>query len=107
MGNFSRLHDTWMETMGIYMTKAEAPMASMSFSMQCLPFCLPTAVSEPLKRARLSVLFLFVCMSIVLLLPFCLGIQTEQTELKTESVSWNTKEWGEGGIYLLWDSKME
>ena len=106
MGKFSRLHDTWMETRGIYMTEAEAPMASMSFSMQCTPFCLPTAVSEPQKRARLSVWFLFVCMSIVLLLPFCLGIQTEQTELKTESVSWNTKEWGERGTYLLWDSKM-
>jgi hypothetical protein len=106
MGNFSRLHDTWMETMGMYMTKAEAPMASMSSSMQSLPFCLPTAVYEPQKRARLSVRFLFVCMSIVLLLPFCLGIHTEQTELKTESVSWNAKEWGEGGTYLLWDSKM-
>jgi hypothetical protein len=92
---FSRLHDTWMETMGIYIAQSEEPMARMPHSKLS---------HAPMISMLHTMMILAVCLSTVLLpkllLPPCLGMQTP--------ISWNAKERGEeDGPDLLWNSKMQ
>ena len=97
---FSRLHDTWMETMGIYMTLSEEPMARVQSMSVPAPLSVKTQSFEPMISMLHAMLILFACLSTVLLFPPCLGKQTGRTELVTIPVSWNATEWGEGGA--LW-----
>jgi len=73
-----------------------------------VPLSVKKLSHAPMISMLHTMMILAVCLSTVLLLPPCLGMQTEQTELVRTPISWNTKEWGEGdGPYLLWNSKMQ